>query len=89
MTDKLEEIKERQEYRILTLRGKGGPYITALPAMWDISALLEIVSDLQKENQRLIDEIKRPICNDCGVEIGDNWCADCASKAFKEQNGLV
>lgn len=52
------------------------------------TAIRELTADrdsLRAALERLTGEIKQPTCNDCGVALGDNWCADCAAKAICEQ----
>jgi len=42
-------------------------------------------ADLEVEVAQLTQMFKHPTCNDCGVTLGDNWCADCAGKSYKVQ----
>ena len=45
----------------------------------DLKAKLE---KLQKEYDRLHEDITQPRCNDCNCILGDNWCADCARETY-------
>ncbi len=55
---------------------------TTLKTLQDTQKKLET---LQKEYNRLREEITQPRCHSCNEELGDNWCADCAGNAGKEQ----
>ena len=39
-----------------------------------------LLDERAREIDRLEATGKAPVCNDCGAELGDNWCADCAAK---------
>ena len=60
--------------------------IPVLEVLWKASLLAleekkKELAALQKEYERLREEITEPRCHDCNAVLGDNWCADCARKA--------
>lgn len=50
-----------------------------------VIALIDAYQEAIKERDRLTSEARYPTCNDCGVELGDNWCARCAGKATQHR----
>ena len=50
-----------------------------------LAAMQARAEKAEREAARLLDEQRRPTCNDCGVVLGDNWCADCAGKVHRDR----
>lgn len=46
----------------------------------EVQRLKEENIKLQNEYKRLVSEIQEPRCHGCNSILGDNWCADCASR---------
>lgn len=55
-------------------------------------ALVHLVNEVERlerekaQDAAMIDSLSsHPHCGTCGVQLGDNWCGDCAGKATRER----
>ena len=46
------------------------------------------IQKLREEIKRLEKEVSDPRCHECEAALGDNWCADCATKALSKPSNL-